>query len=143
MPASGGQEILKPRLEKIPNGWRDFRLAVTRTKKVLDAVYDTLPEKTLRHMDRLCRCGEVVIRPKPLIRIPENDVQIVTNDDLKLLINAAISAECAMCVKDGVGQKKCALRKALETIAPAEEVHQNGLCAYVDVATGNEYGNYI
>ena len=137
------QEILKPRLDTIPNGWRDFRLGATRIEKVLDAVYATLPTKPLQHMDRLHRYGEVVLRPKPLIKIPGDMVQIVDNDDLKLLINTTIAAECAMCVKDAREQKKCKLRAVLENIAPTEAIHKNGLCAYVDVAAGNEYGEYI
>lgn len=137
------QEILKPRLDTIPNGWRDFRLAVTRTEKVLDAVYATLPPKTLQHMDRLYNYGEVVIRPKPLIKIHGDDVRIVDYDDLKMLINTTIAAECAMCVKDAREQKKCKLRAVLENIAPTEAIHKNGLCAYVDVAAGNELGEYI
>lgn len=40
-------------------------------------------------------------------------------------------------------QKKCALRKALENIAPTAAVHENGLCAYTDVAAGNALGEYI
>lgn len=137
-----GQEILKPRLEKIPNGWRNFRLAVTTTEKVLDAVYATLPPRTLLHMQRLCRLGQVIIRPKPAIKMPD-DVQIVLTEDLRLLINAAIAAECAVCLKDARAQKKCQLRRALENIAPTAEVHANGLCAYTDVAAGNELGQYI
>ena len=93
-------------------------------------------------MDRLCACGEVIIRPKPMIKMPD-DTQIVLTDDLKLLINRAISAECAMCIKDAREQKKCDLRKALENIAPTAAVHKNGLCAYVDVATQNALGKYI
>lgn len=104
-----GQEILKPRLQKIPGAWRDFRLATTLITKLMDKVYATLPPKTLRHMLRLCSNGEIVIRPKPMIRIPENDVQIVTNEDLKVLINCCIAAECAMCIKDYPAQKKVPL----------------------------------
>jgi hypothetical protein len=77
-----------------------------------------------------------------MIKMPD-DVQIMMKDDLKLLINTSIAAECAMCVKDGREQKKCALRKALENIAPTAAVHENGLCAYVDVAAGNAFGEYI
>ena len=137
-----GEEILRDRLGVIPGGWRDWRTASGRIQKVLDGIYQTMPTKTLKHMQRLCDCGEVVIRPKPMIKMPD-DVQIVLKDDLKLMINRVISAECAMCVKDGREQKKCALRKALENIAPTAAVHKNGLCAYVDVATMNELGEYI
>ena len=137
-----GQETLRDRLKLIPNGWRDYRLAVTRLERVLDAIYATLPTRTLLHMQRLCQCGQIIIRPKPAIRLPD-DVQIVNTDDLRMLINAAISAECAMCVNDAAGQKSCKLRKALERIAPTAALKENGLCAYTDVAAGNEYGKYI
>lgn len=138
-----GQEILRERLKLIPNGWRDFRLAVTATQRVLDAVYDTLPVKTLKHMDRLCRYGQIVIRPKPAVPLADDDVQIVPTDDLRMLINATISAECAVCLKDARGQKKCKLRRALSNIAPTEALRADGLCNYTDVAAGNEFGNYI
>lgn len=139
---ASNQDALRPRLEKIPNGWRDYRLAVTRTEKVLDAVYETLPDKTLRHMERLCLHGEVVIRPKPLIKMPD-DVQIVPTEDLRMLINSAMQSECAICVKDCREQKKCRLRKALSTIAPANNVTADGLCPYTNVVAKCEYGQYI
>ena len=50
-----GQENLRDRLRLIPNGWRDFRLAVKSTERVLDAVYSTLPTKTLVHMQKLAQ----------------------------------------------------------------------------------------
>lgn len=138
-----GQEVLKDRLQTIPNGWRNFRLAVKTTEKVLDSVYATLPTNTLMHMRRLCSNGEVVIRPKPLFRRPDDDVQIVTNADMKVLINYTIAAECAMCVKNLADQKACKLRDVLENVAPTAKVHSNGLCAYTDVASGNPLGEYI
>lgn len=138
----GGEDTLRERLHMIPNGWRDYRLAVTRLERVLDAIYATLPTRTLLHMQRLCQCGEIVIRPKPAIRLPD-DVQIVDSQDLRMLINATICAECAMCVKDAREQKSCKLRKALERIAPTAALDKDGLCAYTDVVAYNEYGKYI
>lgn len=137
-----GQEILKPRLQKIPNAWRNYRLAASCIEKVLDSVYATLPSKTLVHMQRLCQCGQIVIRPKPAIKMPD-DVHIVMADDLKFLTNTAIEAECAMCIKDAAQQKKCKLRRALENIAPTEAIHENGMCAYTDVVAHNPLGEYI
>lgn len=138
-----GQTELKERLDGIPNGWRDFRLAAKTTERVLDRIYDTLPTKTLKHMEMLYKHGEVVIRPKTVTGKRPDDVQIVLDDDLRLLINTAMTGECAMCVRDAAGQKKCKLRRALENIAPTGVVHRNGLCAYVDVAATNEHGEYI
>lgn len=137
-----GQETLRDWLALIPNGWRDFRLAVTKVERVLSAVYKTLPTRTLIHMQKLCQYGQIVIRPKPAIKLPD-DVQIVDADDLRMLINTVIGSECAMCVKDAKGQKGCKLRRALENVAPTAKVHRDGLCAYTDVAAGKEYGKYI
>lgn len=137
-----GQEILRDRLALVPDGWRKFRLAVTTTEKVLDGIYETLPMKTLKHMDRLCQCGQVIIRPRPLVKMPD-DVQIVPADDLRLIINMIVAQECAMCLKSPPEQKGCKLRKALEIIAPTAEVYRNGLCSYVDVAAAHKLGEYI
>ena len=137
-----GQDTLKERLQLIPGGWRNFRLAVTTVEKLLDSLYETLPPRTLRHMRRLCECGQIVIRPKPMIKMPD-DVQIARTDDLRQLINSVIENQCAICVKDAAAQKGCALRKALSNIAPTAEVYRDGRCSYLDVAAGNELGKYI
>lgn len=137
-----GQETLKERLQLIPGGWRNFRLAVSTTERVLDAIYKTLPDKTLKHMRRLCQCGQIVIRPKPAIKMPD-DLHIVDAADLRMLINCVIENKCAICVEDIAGQKACALRKALHHIAPTEDVRRDGRCNYLDVAAGNELGKYI
>ena len=137
-----GGEILKERLATIPNGWRNFRLATATTQRVLDAIYETIPDKTMRHMRRLRDCGQIVIRPRPMIKMPD-DVQIVPTADLRTLINHVIEGECAMCVKDVAGQKGCELRKALMVLAPTGGVHKDGRCAYIDVVAGNELGKYI
>lgn len=137
-----GQKYLKDRLQTIPNGWRDFRLAAKATERVLDAVYETVPDKTRLHMQRIEECGQVVIRPNPAIKLP-GDVQMVMVDDLLMLINSTIASECAVCLKDKREQKKCKLRKALMNIAPPRELPKNGLCVYSEVAAQNELGKYI
>lgn len=137
-----GCEILKDRLSVIPNGWRNFRLAQATVSRLMEKIYETLPDKTLKHMARLCSCGEIVIRPKSVIKRPD-DAQIVLNDDLRTVVNHAMAAECAMCLKDPREQKKCKLRAALENIAPVAELKKNGLCNYVDVATAHGLGDYF
>lgn len=134
--------ILKDRLQSIPNGWRNYRLAATMTDKTLRGLYKTLPTKTLLHIDRLCDYGQIIIRPKPLIKMPD-DVQIIGSDELKTIINHAIENTCAICVKDHKEQKKCPLRKSLMHVAPTGAVHKDGHCAYMDVVAGNELGKYI
>ena len=136
------QDILKDRLKKIPNGWRNFRLAQATTEKVIDAIYGTLTPKTLLHLQRLCDHGEVVIRPKPMVPL-KDDVHFILSEDLHTLINTSIAAECAMCLKEKPEQKKCKLRKALQDVAPVEALAYDGLCPYSRVALDHDLGDDI
>ena len=136
------QEVLKERLKLVPNGWRNYRLAVTTVEKVLDGIYETLPSKTMAHMERLATYGQINIRPRPVIKIPDS-VQIMGSDELKVIINHAIENTCTICVKDHKEQKKCPLRKSLLHAAPTGEIHKDGRCTYMDVVAGNELGKYI
>lgn len=133
---------LESRLKSIPNGWRDYRLAMTLVAKVLDKLYDTMPAKTLLKFQRLNEIGEVVVRPKPAVRKGQY-MQIVDNDDLKLLINKAIEHDCAICMRRGGEVRSCPLRRALMSICPPEELVKDGTCNYQAVAQQNELGEYI
>lgn len=138
-----GEAHLKERLQTIPDGWRQYRIAKSAINKVINGLYDTLPDKTLAHMTDLIARGEVIIRPKPVCKDMGN-VQIVQTADLKLLINHAMAAECAMCMKEGREQKKCELRKALMCICPPTQLNRNStLCPYIDVANACDIGHYI
>lgn len=136
------QDVLKDRLKTVPDAWRNYRLALTSLSKAVDAIYKTLPPKTMRHMQRMNDHGQVVIRPKPLVPL-HDDVRIVLSDDLMTLVNTAITVECAMCVKNKHEQKKCPLHKAMIDIAPPEALANDGLCPYTHVVLGNDLGDYI
>ena len=135
------EKHLEPRLRAEKDLWRQYRIARTAIEKVLDGLYATLPRKTTWHMQKLCQFGEVVIRPKAVI--PYDDVQIVPTGDLKEVINAAMASECAVCLRDARGQKKCPLRRALMSIAPPGGLRKDSLCEYHDAARESEYGKYI
>ena len=135
-------EALRPRLKSLPNGWRDFRLAQNLIAKALDGLYATMPTKTLLNFQRLNEIGEVILRPKPASRKGQY-MQIVDNDDLKLLINKSIEHECAICMRRGGEVRSCPLRRALMSICPPEELGKDGSCNYQAVAAGNDLGQYI
>lgn len=139
---ANGMPYLEERLKSIPDAWRQFRIAQTATDKLIRGLYQSMPDKQLNHMIRLIEFGEVVIRPKPVCKLPE-DVQIVQTADLKLLINAAMSGECAVCIKEPHLQKRCKLYKAMMNICPPKELKHNGLCPYVEIAAASELGKYI
>ena len=139
---TANEQYLKARLQTIPNAWRNYRLARRMSEMVIDAVYATLPEKTMRHMARLCAIGEIVIRPKPALTRGAY-YQAVDNEDLKFLINRAMEGCCAICLKNPAESKGCAMRKALMRVAPPETLRGDGICDYRDVAARCEMGEYI
>ena len=135
------EKVLEERLRSIPNGWRNFRMIRTQHHLLMDALYDTMPDTKRWMLYRTITTGQLIMRPVPASTA--HSEMIVQARDVQTVCAKAIDAECAMCVKDAAGQKGCKLRKALERIAPTAAVHENGLCAYTDVAAGNEYGKYI
>lgn len=152
---NGDPDALKKRLKDVPDGWRQYRIAMTAVEKVLDGVYRTLPDKTMHHMAMLHDYGEIVIRPRPVVRA--DDVQIVGSKELRVLINAAIEGHCAICLKRGGEARSCPMRRALMLIAPphaliddasadadkASKSAPSTVCAYQRVAAGNPLGEYI
>lgn len=136
------ESCLEERMKSMPGTWRDYRLAMTMLEKALDAVYLTVPDKTMRRFMMLFDHGEIVIRPKPAATAGAY-VQIIDNKDFKVILNRAIEGDCAMCLKSGGEAKACPLRRALMTIVPPEELVDDGMCPFQHVAQGNELGKYV
>ncbi len=137
---TGHQDALRKRLKLVPNGWRQWRLMTVTTGALLSSLYDTLPLKSLKHMENLCRNGEVLVRIKPIARQPG---QIVADeDDLREIINAAMASECALCLRGEKEVKSCKLRRAMMEIIPPEDIPLYG-CPYRDITINSEYGKYI
>ena len=113
---------------------------VMQTSRLLEKIYSTLPIKTLKRMEGICRNGEIVIRLRPPCSIPDH--VLVNEDDMRRLINCAMATECAICLRDGREIDACPLRKILESIVPPEEYSVVG-CSYRNIAISNEYGKYI
>ena len=134
------ETTLQERLKTVPDAWRQFRITRSAMEKVLNALYSTVPNKMLIHMQKLALSGECIIRPRPVVKI--KGLQTVPEDELKDIINIVISGKCAFCLDDARTAKKCKLRKALMMIAPPGEIG-NADCPYSVVATSNELGEYI
>lgn len=133
-------DAMRDRLRDIPNGWRQWRLMASTLSRLLIQLYDSMTVKNLRHIQNICAHGEVLIRMVPVSRVPEN--VLVSEDDLRMLVNAAMSAECAICLKQGKEIDRCPLRNALLSIAPPYEDPPTS-CGYRDVAIMSERGKYM
>ena len=134
-------DALRERLRMVPNGWRDFRLIFTTLDRLLRNLYDTIPNKGLQYLQKLTKHGEILIRFSPAARSQE--WLLIKDDDLAVIVNLAMAAECAICLKQGREAKKCELRKALENIAPPHDGHPAGGCGYQNVVAGEELGHYL
>ena len=133
-------ETMRQRLKQVPNGWRQWRLLTAIAGKLLEQLYDTLPMKNLKHMQNICSYGEMFIRMRPISRVPE--YTLVSEDDIRQLVNAAMAAECAICLRDAKEVARCPLRKCLMNIVPPEDVPAVG-CGYRNVTLESDYGNYL
>lgn len=121
------EKVLQERIRSIPDGWRRFRLVRTQTRYVLDAVFDTMPDTKLWALVRTVSTGELIMRPKPITKMPNE--MIVRADDVSLVCEAVIDHECSMCVKSGKEIKQCKLRQAMQRMATPYDVPRSG-CEY-------------
>ena len=122
---------LEDRLKSVPDLYRQWRIAETSVCKVVDGLYETLPDKTLLRIRKIFNNGEVIVRPKGSLT-KDNDTAIVLAEDLTLLAETAKNSECAMCLKEGKDIKRCKLREALMRVSPPVQVFDEGssLCEY-------------
>lgn len=95
-------------------------------------------EKVQRHMDNLMRDCKFGFKMRNL----SDNMACVDCEDVSVLINAAMAAECAMCIKEGAEAGMCRLRKAMMNLAPPNAVSGFG-CPYQNVARDSVYGEYI
>lgn len=137
------EKYIEERLRSVPGLWRKYRIAKAFTERVIDGLYATLTPRVLLRLQRLCTNGEIVFRPRSPLNA-STDTHIVLESDLKKLVNTAMCAECAMCLKCGSEIKNCELRKTLVNVAPPSKIAEgSSLCEYSSVAVNSEYGDYI
>lgn len=135
------EQGIKSRLNGVKNGWRDYRLALTLVSKLLGKAVAGLPAHQQRHVRNVLKTHEVMLRPAQIVKTP-NDMLLIDKAAFRTIINTAMAAECAICLKSEAEIRGCKLRKALETCIMLEEYPKVG-CGYTDVVTNNELGKYI
>lgn len=107
---AGYAEQFKRLCERIPSGWRDFRMVQTKIESMLDKLLDTIPQEQLQtikhHLEiSTIHLGVKGVRPK--------DYWLISYDDLADLAEHATKTECFACTKtDG----PCRLREILKDL---------------------------
>lgn len=104
------EEQFKRLCERVPNGWRDFRMMQSKLSTLLDGLLDTVPLDQLKaikaHMEiSTIHLGVKGVRPK--------NYWLMTYDDLATLAEYATKTECFACTRtDG----PCELRDVLKQL---------------------------
>lgn len=133
-------DCMRGRLSSVPNGWRQWRLMAVTLDHLLTALYDSMTPRNLRHLENISDHGEIIIRLRPAVRVPEHT--LVNEDDLRTLVNAAMASECSICLRQGREIDRCPLRAALMNICPPYE-DPNTSCGYQMVAISGDLGKYM
>lgn len=112
-------EPLAGRIAADPFALRGLKAARTSINRAINAVTDGLDDKSLMYIAKNTKSHEVVIRPKSVV--PETAWMYARTDDLRVILRAAQSAECAMCLKTPGEEKRCPLKKAMQEIVDEPE----------------------
>lgn len=132
------EDTLKKRAAAIPRGRWYLGVAKAMLTRWMKAVGDTIPLDQLRMMDRSIHETTYTIGVKCPARQGRavedvEDYGIVVSFKAMNAILVGCRDHCMMCGLDKIGQKKCELRKALDTIPNDESVKDESGCPYYGV----------
>ena len=122
---------IEPRMRTIKWGWRDFRNLASRLDRILRKIYDTMSVKELSRLDKLCRNGEILIRPRRAASFM-NEYLTVSCADIEYVTVELMRERCGMCLNDGADIKRCELRRHLFSMCPPPRKTDIG-CEYRDM----------
>lgn len=106
------RERFKLLCERVPNAWRDFRLAETKINGIIEKILYTVPIEQLRTVKNHMEMATIHIGVKCAGERPK-DHWLMTYDDVATLAAFATDVKCFSCM-DYNGP--CKLREVLKTI---------------------------
>lgn len=136
------EKYLEPRLRMIPNGWRDFRMLLSVTSKLVTELVKTVPiekRKSIQHELKNVRVEVTVKQTSP----PNIDgLTYVPIDSLIQLMLKVSDIECLICEKTGKECKRCKLRKLFDSMLHYE-IDSNVCCPYALIDWNGNIGRDI
>jgi len=109
---------LEKRVREIPGGWRDLKLIMALSEKLMRNILSTVPKKKLAVIKRELDSTEVIVNVKNTIAPPaEGDTDgytYVSSRALERITQRCVAFECFACSKKGAEVRKCQLRKDIE-----------------------------
>lgn len=97
---------------RVPQGWRDWRLAISKLDRVNDAVLQSIPIKQLQQMKVYIEQNTLKFTPRHGATPLPPDMWCMKRADLATLAEYAVNTECAMCVRED--SWNCPLKKVLK-----------------------------
>lgn len=109
---------LERRVREIPGGWRDLRLIMALSEKLMTNILKTVPIKKLSAVSRELDSTEVLVNVKNTIAPPAktdtDGYTYVSQRALERITQRCVAFECFACQKKGAEIKHCQLRKDIE-----------------------------
>lgn len=113
---SQGSE-LKKRLKLIPGGWRDARMLMAVSERLLRKVCETIPIKKLAMIQKELNSTTCEIVVKNTISPTKKEAfTYVEEETLERVTSLAMEMNCMFCEKCGKDARNCQLRKDIERL---------------------------
>ncbi len=107
-----------------PTVWRDLRLMATLSRKVQEALLETMPQRRVEYYQAYRERGQYVMQISGPVRTGR---QILVSDvHLGAVCDAALRGVCALCISEGKEVDKCPLREGLMEVAPPTQLNAAG-----------------
>lgn len=132
--------LLERRVREIPGGWRDLRMLMAVSEKLLKNILRTVPKKKLAAIQKELRNTEVTVNVRNTVAPPAktdtDGFTYVSSRALERITQRVVDYECFCCEKTGADAKKCQLRKDIEATYMFEYPCQKGECPFAGMSIG-------
>lgn len=136
---------LERRVREIPNGWRDLRMLMTVSERLLGNILKTVPVKKLKAIKKELDNMEFTVSIRNCIAPPAktdtDGFTYVSQRALERITQRVVDFECFGCQKQGAEAKHCQLRKDIESTYNYEYPCASGKeCPFAGMTYGGDYG---
>ena len=134
-----GSELEK-RLKLIKGGWRDARLLMMLSEKLLRGILGTIPQKKLRMIQKELESTtcEITVR-NTVAPLKKEAFTYVEEEALERITDRAMQMECLLCDKCGKDARNCQLRKDIERLYMWDfpKIKDNQPCHFAEATIGD------
>lgn len=129
------QPDLKARAKMVNGGNRDIAMVIAKLTKLMERFYDTITAEQLRTYYNNLKMASITVgvkNPATLGKRKSDDYGMWLSYEAINQLFEGCHDKCLMCGLDTEGQRRCSLRKALDSI-PNDLAQNEGECPYYEV----------